>query len=130
MANSKKRTDNRVNLKLDPQLGDELDYLQKITGKSKLLILHELLDSMVLCASAYQNFIYHVNVHTPQSIEILFYGKPNLISGSFKVTDESQVKEFEKDVLAKAEPTVQKGMSFNNIANRMSKRAKIIKRCS
>ena len=130
MSKSKKRKDNRVNLKLDPQLGDELDYISRITGKSKLLILHELLDSFLICASSFREFVYHVNVLGTQKIEINFFGKSAMISGAVKITSTDEIKEIESDIIDKASKIqVSKGMTLSNIAKQQS-RAKIIKKVS
>ena len=115
--------DTRKNLKITPKLDDELRFLSKATGKSRIQILSEYLDSMVLCASSYRNFIYFVHIHSPEYIEIRFFGKSKLISGAFKVTSPEQVAEFERNMVNEAveNATVEKSMSFNNIAKRLSK---------
>lgn len=128
--------DTRKNLKITPKLDDELRYLSKSTGKSKIQILSEYLDSMLLCASAYRNFIYYIHIHSPESIEIKFVGSPALISGSCKVTSPEQVKSIERNMIQqveklaelKSKAKVQKGMSFSDCVKLMKTKPKEVKK--
>ena len=121
---TKKVKDDRINLKLTPKLGDELAYLSKVTGKSRIQILSEYLDSLTICASAYRNFIYYVHIHGTDNIEIKFVGQPAIISGSAKVTSPEQIKSLEKQIYDDA-IKVSKGCSFNHIAKKMSKNRQV-----
>ena len=107
----------RANIKLDLTNRDILRFAKRVTGKDYNEFLREILNSWILCASAYAEFTYTVNVHSPESIEIRFFGKPALISKSMKVTSEYDVAEAERGMIA----DVEKSMSFSNVANRMTK---------
>jgi len=113
------KKDTRKNLKITPKLDDELRFLSKCTGKSKIQILSEYLDSMTLCASSYKNFIYYLHVHSPDYIEIRFVGKSAMISGAMKITSPEQVKEIERNMIENA-LSVEKGTSFNHVAKQLS----------
>src|SRR4030067_1887523 len=112
-----KSEDKRATVKLDLTNRDILRFAKRVTGKDYNEFLREILNSWILCASAYSEFTYTVNVHSPESIEIRFLGKPALISKSMKVTSEYDVAEAERGMIA----DVEKSMSFSNVANRMTK---------
>lgn len=99
LSNNLKRKDTRKTIKLDPTNRDILRYAKDVTGKDYNEFLNEYLNAWILCASAYKNFAYTLNVRSPESIEIKFYGNSKLVSGSFKVTSEKQIEEFENDLI-------------------------------
>lgn len=118
-----KKHDDRVNLKLTPKLGDELAYLSKVTGKTRIQILSEFLDSMLVCASSYRNFIYYVHIRGTEQITIDFIGNSKIISGSFKATSGFQAEELEKQIYNDA-LKVEKTSSFAQIESQLSKKRK------
>ena len=117
-----KSEDKRATVKLDLTNRDILRFAKRVTGKDYNEFLREYLNAWILCASAYGKFTYVINVHSPTSIQVDFFGKSAMVSGAVKVTDESQVKEIENEMVAQ----VEKG-SFNNVAKKMSNRAKLKK---
>ena len=123
---AKKIKDMRKNLKIDATLNDELRFLCDFTGKTRIELLHELLDAMLLVSSNYSRFMYFVEVHGVEGIEIKFYGEPKLISGSMKVMSPSQVTEIENDMIEQAEKQlkISKGTGFNHIAKELSREVK------
>lgn len=131
-----KSEDKRATVKLDLTNRDILRFAKRVTGKNYNEFLRDFLESWILCASAYREFTYTINVHSPESFEVKFYGKPALISLSKKITSDLEAEEFERDSLA----MVEKSTTFSNVANQISRtnkanqiaknqRAKIIKRC-
>jgi hypothetical protein len=121
---------NRANIKLDLTNRDILRFAKRVTGKDYNEFLREYLDAWILCASAYREFTYVINVASPESITVRFFGKSRMISGSAKVTSLEQIAEIEREMIETAEKnaTVEKGMSFNHVAKQLS-RAKLVKRC-
>lgn len=113
MMKNKKVKDDRVNLKLTPELGDILAYLSKVTGKSRIQILSEYLKSLMVCASAYRNFIYYVHIFGFDKITIEFVGQPAIISGSVKVSSPEQIKSLEQQIYDDA-LKIEKSTSFKN----------------
>ena len=113
-----KSEDKRATVKLDLTNRDILRFAKRVTGKDYHEFLRDFLESWILCASAYREFTYTINVHSPESIEVRFYGKPALISLSKKITSDLEAEEFERDALA----LVEKSTTFSNVANQIARK--------
>ena len=113
-----KSEDKRATVKLDLTNRDILRFAKRVTGKDYNEFLRDFLESWILCASAYREFTYTINVHSPESIEVRFYGKPALISLSKKITSDLEAEEFERDALA----LVEKSTTFSNVANQIARK--------
>ena len=113
-----KSEDKRATVKLDLTNRDIHRFAKRVTGKDYNEFLRDFLESWILCASAYREFTYTINVHSPESIEVRFYGKPALISLSKKITSDLEAEEFERDALA----LVEKSTTFSNVANQIARK--------
>ncbi len=112
---------NRINLKLTPELGDILAYLCAVTGKSRIQILEEYLKSLMVCASAYRNFIYYVHIHGYRPNYYRVCRQFKTISGSLRNPTKEQIEDLEQRMIDDA-LKVEKTTSFKNCENQLTKK--------
>ncbi|MGA2523611.1 MAG: hypothetical protein ABSF65_05600 [Candidatus Bathyarchaeia archaeon] len=81
-------------LNIDAKLSDELTYLSDDTGKPKVEIVRELIESMVAVGAQYKKFGYWLMINGCE-VSLTFFGSPAMISGSNKTEAEinQEIKE-------------------------------------